>query len=83
MRRHFRFGFSAESADDGSVLVAHVESHEVWYCGVCLERNEDRVTCARCCNRRGDWLCEECAHRNPKHADDCEGCGRPKPEDIE
>lgn len=53
----------------------------IWYCGACGEDNEDGdVGCWYCRTERGDWMCSEDGHKNPKGADECEECGRERPD---
>ena len=66
-------------------MIARVLEHgAVWYCAVDGEPNEDDDRfCFYCKSERGDWLCPDDGHRNPKGADECEECGRARPEDDE
>lgn len=79
MRRRLRFAHYAESADEGATLVAYLEGHNVWDCGRCGEVNKNREFCGICSARRGEWGCD-CGHLNPKDAEECESCGREKPD---
>ena len=52
-----------------------------WDCRVCRSENDDRSHCWECSQERGNWMCEDCGHVNKKGSDECETCGREKPDE--
>lgn len=71
--RHFRTWRIAEDADESTVLFVRV-SDESWDCEVCQDENQGEF-CERCSARRGEWVCPNDGHKNPRGSTDCEECG--------
>ena len=66
--------------DGDAMIVPYIVAGETWACGICSEESgEDDRACWFCHNTRGDYVCD-CGHKNPKDAQECESCGREKPE---
>lgn len=79
MRRHYRF-WHDRSHRDGDVLIAHYADPRLWDC-FCGQENFERSHCCQCSQERGNWQCEDCGHVNKQASDDCETCGREKPDE--
>ena len=70
--------------DDDVMIVPVYTEGPPWRCAIDGEENgDDWGRCMFCNHERGTWRCNSCDHLNPDRADECEGCGNQKPEDVE
>lgn len=51
-----------------------------WDCAVCGDETTDGAPyCHFCSQREGTWVCD-CGHLNKRESEECESCGREKPD---
>lgn len=74
----FRILRDREHRDGEDDLIAYAPP-EMWDCPICSQGGNIEEFCSWCSARRGEWVCPDDGHKNPRESQECELCGKRRP----